>query len=144
MMPLMLAAMLGIGAAFAAPAEEEKEVIFTIWDGSGAVIHEQVRGEGDGQSARSEREIPQLLSAPRAKYPRRLANLGMTGYVRLKFTIDERGQVADPEVLESAPRTYFVRAAMQAIRKYQFAPPMLDGAPAALPDVTVRIVFDPG
>lgn len=142
MVALMLAGMLGIGAAFAAQAEEpEKDVIFTIWDDSGAVVHEAVRGEGEGPAA--EREIPPLLAAPQAKYPKRLIGLGMTGWVRLKFTINERGEVEDPEVLESAPRTYFVRAAIQAIKKYRFAPPMLDGAPAALPDVQVRILFEP-
>lgn len=144
MLALLLAGMLGIGAAFAAQqAEEPKDVIFTIWDGSGAVVHEAVRGEGEGPAPSAEREIPALLSAPRPKYPKRLIGLGMTGWVRLKFTINERGEVEDPEVLESAPRTYFVRAALQAISRYRFAPPMLDGAPVALPDVTVRMLFEP-
>ena len=142
MLALMLAGMLGVGAAFAAQAEE-KDVIFTIWDGSGAVVHEAIRGEGEGPAPGAEREIPPLLAAPQAKYPKRLNRLGMAGYVRLKFTINERGEVEDPEVLESAPRTYFVRAAIQAIKKYRFAPPMLDGVPTALPDVTVRILFEP-
>ena len=49
MLALMLAGMLGVGAAFAAQAEEpEKDVLFTIWDGSGAVVHEAVRGAGEG------------------------------------------------------------------------------------------------
>lgn len=144
MVALMLAGMLGIGTAFAAQAEEpEKDVIFTIWDDSGAVVHEAVRGEGEGPAPGAEREIPPLLAAPQAKYPKRLIGLGMTGWVRLKFTINERGEVEDPEVLESAPRTYFVRAAIQAIKKYRFAPPMLDGVPTALPDVQVRILFEP-
>ena len=142
MLALMLAGMLGIGTAFAAQAEE-KDVLFTIWDGSGAVVHEAVRGAGEGPAPSAEREIPPLLAAPRPKYPKRLIGLGMTGWVRLKFTINERGEVEDPEVLESAPRTYFARAALQAISRYRFAPPMLDGAPAALPDVTVRMLFEP-
>ena len=67
----------------------------------------------------------------------------MKGWVRLKFTITESGEVADAEVLDMHPRRYFARPALQTISKYRFAPPMLDGEPTPLTDVTVRMVFDP-
>ena len=138
---LALVGVLWLGGAFAA---EQQNVVFTIYDREGRVIHESNRGQdGSSPDGAAEREIPELLFAPRAKYPKRLADLGMEGWVQIKFTIDEQGAVADPEVLQSAPRTYFVRAALQAIKRYRFSPPMLDGKPTALPDVTVRISFDP-
>lgn len=131
-----------LGAAFG--TEQSQNVVFTIWDGDGRVVHESERGtDGEQSDVLAEREIPRLLFAPQAKYPKRLADLGMEGWVRIKFTIDKQGAVVDPQVLQSAPRTYFVRAALQAIKGYRFSPPMLDGKPVALPDVTVRISFDP-
>lgn len=148
-MKALLAALLLLCAGVSAAQEER--MAFTIWDGSGAVVHKTFKkDEAQGQTATSSygdvvpaREIPQVLFAPPPKYPKRLANLGMKGWVRLKFTIDEQGAVAAPEVIDMHPRKYFARAALQTIRRYKFAPPMLDGKPTPLADVTVRMTFDP-
>ena len=124
--------------------------MFTIWDGSGGVVHKAFKDEAHDQTAASPheevvpaREIPQVLFAPPPKYPKRLADLGMKGWVRLRFTINEQGGVAEPEVIDMHPRKYFARAALQTIRRYKFAAPMLEGEPTSLPDVTVRMTFDP-
>ena len=125
---------------------QQQQVMFTIWDSSGKKIHEVFRDGGSDQSAADVsafREIPSILSAPPPKYPKRLADLGMKGWVRVKFTITEEGEVANPEILEMHPRKYFARAALRTIKKYRFAPPTLDGVPTPLPDVTVRMTFDP-
>ncbi len=124
----------------------EGKVVFTIWDNSGEVIHQVLQDGASGESAAGIspiREVPQAVFAPPIQYPKRLADLRMKGWVRLKFTIDEEGKVVDPEILEMRPRKYFARAALQAIRKYRFAPPLSEGVPMPLSDVTVRMTFDP-
>ena len=131
-------------AAAAAPAEPQ-QVVFTIWRPGGDVIHEVLKDTPPPATPEvsDAREIPEAIFTPPPKSPRRLADLGMKGWVRLKFTITESGKVADAEVLDMHPRRYFARPALQTISKYRFAPPMLDGEPTPLTDVTVRMVFDP-
>ena len=122
-------------------------MVFSIWDSSGSVVHGDLRDNESPASPYEDaipaREIPEVLFAPPPKYPKRLADLGMKGWVRLKFTINEQGEVTEPEVIDMHPRRYFARAALQTIRRYKFNPPMLDGEPTPLPDVTVRMTFDP-
>ena len=103
---------------------QEMEAMFTIW-------------------VFPDRAVPQVLIAPPPKYPKRLAALGMKGWVKLKFTINEQGEVTEPEVVDMHPGEYFARTALQTISRYKFAPPMLNGEPTPLPDVTVRMTFDP-
>ena len=151
-MPSKLKALLAVFLLLCAgvPAAQEEGMVFAIWDSSGAVVHKAFKDGTHGQNAASPydevvpvREIPQVLFAPPPKYPKRLADLGMKGWVRLKFTINEQGEVREPEVIDMHPRKYFARAALQTIRRYRFAAPMLDGTPTPLPDVTVRMTFDP-
>jgi protein TonB len=78
-------------------------------------------GNGDGNP------IPLLRIEP--AYPRKAARNRKEGWVKLAFTITERGTVVDPEVLESRPRRLFNRSAMAAIRKWKFRPRVIDGTP---------------
>jgi len=71
--------------------------------------------------------IPLLRIEP--AYPRKAARNRKEGWVKLAFTITERGTVIDPEVLESRPRRLFNRSAMAAIRKWKFRPKVIDGTP---------------
>lgn len=78
-------------------------------------------GNGDGNP------IPLFRIEP--AYPRKAARNGKEGWVKLAFTITERGTVIDPEVLESRPRRLFNRSAVAAIRKWKFRPKVIDGTP---------------
>jgi len=80
-------------------------------------------GSGDGNP------VPLLRIEP--DYPRKAARNGKEGWVKVAFTITERGTVVDPEVLESRPRRLFNRSAMAAIRKWKFRPKVIDGAPVS-------------
>lgn len=44
------------------------------------------------------------------------------GYVKVGFTIDQRGKVRDPVVVESDPPKYFDREAIGVIKKWRFEP----------------------
>lgn len=71
--------------------------------------------------------IPLLRIEP--AYPRKAARNRKEGWVKVAFTITERGTVIDPVVLESRPRRLFNRSAMAAIRKWRFRPKVVDGTP---------------
>jgi protein TonB len=74
--------------------------------------------------------IPLLRVEP--VYPRRAARNGEEGWVKLEFTITERGSVIDPVVLDARPRRTFDRSAVNAIRQWRFQPRMVDGKPVAV------------
>ncbi|MGI9321880.1 MAG: energy transducer TonB [Thiogranum sp.] len=78
-------------------------------------------GNGDGAP------IPLLRIEP--AYPRKAARNRKEGWVKVAFTITERGTVIDPQVLESRPRRLFNRSAVAAIRKWKFRPKVIDGTP---------------
>ena len=103
---------------------------FVIWDSTGRIVH-------------GEAPVPKAIHAPKAEYPRRLAELGVRGWAKVRFTITEDGAVRNAEVVETRPRRHFARAALRTIMRYRFERPMLNGMPAALHDVTARLVFDP-
>lgn len=74
--------------------------------------------------------IPLLRIEP--AYPRKAARNRKEGWVKVAFTITERGTVIDPVVLESRPRRLFNRSAMTAIRKWRFRPRVIDGTPVSM------------
>jgi protein TonB len=61
------------------------------------------------------------------QYPRQALINGIEGWVRIEFTITPDGRVKDPVVIDSAPRSVFDRAAMQAILRWKFKPRFIDG-----------------
>ncbi|WP_173894023.1 energy transducer TonB [Thermodesulfovibrio sp. N1] len=68
------------------------------------------------------REIPQ--------YPQIARRLGKEGRVVLRLTLNERGDLLNIEVLESAPYG-FTESALEAVKKSKFAPAQRDGKPIA-------------
>lgn len=84
-----------------------------------------VSGDGSG----SDEVIPLLRIDP--AYPRKAAQSGKEGWVRIEFTITEHGTVVDPIVVEARPRRIFNRSALTAIRKWQFKPKLADGKPVS-------------
>jgi protein TonB len=62
-------------------------------------------------------------------YPRKAARAGEEGWVKIEFTITERGTVVDAVVVEARPRRIFNRSALTAIRKWQFKPKHANGKP---------------
>jgi tetratricopeptide (TPR) repeat protein len=92
------------------------------------------------------------------KYPAELLRIGIEGYVDIELTVDEEGRVQNPVVIEekmsrkpesqgrslrhglSRDRS-FKQAALQAARKFRFAPRVIDNKPVAVPGVIVRVTF---
>jgi TonB family protein len=84
---------------------------------------------------------PSPLYGIEAVYPAEALDKGLSGEVRLSFTIDEKGYVADATVAQSS-ETAFDEAALEMIRQYRYAPRFVDGKPVATDGVQVTAVFD--
>ena len=83
-------------------------------------------------------------------YPRSALARRIEGYVLVEFTVDDMGFVRDPSILESkAGRTPaggayaedLEAAAVEAVRKFRYAPKYVDGEAVAVDGVRNRIVF---
>jgi len=71
-------------------------------------------------------DVVALFQVP-PQYPPEAARDRIEGWVKIRFTILPDGTVADPKVLESAPRRVFDRSAMTAILRWKFKPRIVDG-----------------
>ena len=75
-------------------------------------------------------------------YPRQALTRGLSGEVRVRLTIDARGQVADVEVLSAEPTGAFEQAAVNAVRRWRFEPIVRNGR-AIEASVATTISFQP-
>lgn len=69
--------------------------------------------------------LPIVRIEPR--YPRKALMEGISGWVRLEFTILADGTVSDVKVIDSKPRQVFDRSAYQAVLRWKFKPRIIDG-----------------
>lgn len=74
-------------------------------------------------------------------YPERAKRMGAEGFVTLEFTVDRRGQVRDPRVLEAEPRGVFERSALQAIERFRYRPRVVNGKALVVTGVRTRLRF---
>ncbi|MGX5913580.1 energy transducer TonB [Aliidiomarina sp. Khilg15.8] len=75
------------------------------------------------------------------RYPPTAARDGIEGWVRLRFTIDQTGGVTDIEVIDSEPRRVFDQEARRALRRWRYAPKVVDGVPQRQEGITVQLDF---
>ncbi|MBT87179.1 MAG: hypothetical protein CMD55_00725 [Gammaproteobacteria bacterium] len=81
------------------------------------------------------------ISNPAPTYPRRAIRLGVEGSVRLEFDVDTDGSVLDPYVVESKPAGVFDRAAIKAVRKFLYEPPMYNNTSVKVNNVQIHLTF---
>lgn len=87
---------------------------------------------GSGPSLVPLREFTRVSTTAPA-YPADARSAGTEGWVRLEFTVTERGQVRDIVVVGAEPRGVFEGAASSALRRWRFRPPVTpNGQPVAL------------
>ena len=63
------------------------------------------------------------------EYPREALKAGKTGFVIIRLTVDERGNVLNLEVVDSKPGGIFIASAVRAVRKWKFKPRVINGDP---------------
>ncbi len=76
------------------------------------------------------------------RYPPRAQARGVEGWVYLEFTITPAGTTTDIVVLDSDPKGYFERAAVNAVKKYKYKPRVEGGKAVARPGVQIVLSFD--
>jgi periplasmic protein TonB len=84
-----------------------------------------------------EAPVPVRMVPP--KFPPEMRREGTGGLVTVKCTIDEKGNVTEPQV-EKATHDAFVQPALDALRKWKFKPAKKGGNPIAL-RVSIPIQF---
>ncbi|HVH83451.1 MAG TPA: energy transducer TonB, partial [Steroidobacteraceae bacterium] len=63
------------------------------------------------------------------EYPAGALEHRMTGSVLLSYTVDGKGNPRDVQILQSTPTGVFDRAAMNAVKRWKYAPVIVNGAP---------------
>ena len=87
---------------------------------------------GSGPSLVPLREFSRV-STSQPDYPDDARRKGTEGWVRLEFTVNERGQVRDIVVVAAEPSGVFEDAASAALARWRFRPPVAaDGRPVPL------------
>ncbi|WP_105102189.1 energy transducer TonB [Microbulbifer pacificus] len=89
---------------------------------------------------------PLPIYKPAPQYPRRALARGIEGYVVVEFTITSNGSVKNPRVVggyDSAgmPTDVFNSAALNAVERFKYRPPMSEGQAVEQHGVRNRISF---
>ena len=66
----------------------------------------------------------------------------MTGSVTLEYTVDTRGEPRDLHVVEATPPGVFDQAAINAVKRWRYAPMVVDGKAVDVPGVRTRVRFE--
>jgi TonB family protein len=102
---------------------------------------QSAKARGAGDSAALATNLKRLRStAP--EYPQAALNQHISGSVTLEYTVDTRGEPRDIHVVEAIPPGVFDQAAINAVRRWRYAPIMVDGAPVDVPSVRTRVRFE--
>jgi len=84
--------------------------------------------------------VPVRTVAP--EYPDELRREGVSGVVMVKCTIDEQGNVTNPEI-EKSSNGAFEKPALAALKKWKFKPAKQDGTPVAIKvSIPIKFVFE--
>jgi protein TonB len=76
------------------------------------------------------------LFRPKPSYPAKARRRGIEGYVTVRYTITQSGDVRDAEVIGADPPGVFNMAAINAVRSWRYRP-----QPADRPNMKTRIRF---
>lgn len=98
------------------------------------------RSSGPATMVQGERSATPLVRVE-PRYPVDAAREGVSGWVRLSFSIDETGAVTDVAVLAAEPGTVFNREAVRALRRWKYQPQLVDGKAVRQQNMQVQLDF---
>jgi len=75
-------------------------------------------------------------------YPPNAMSQHLTGSVTLEYTVDTRGEPRDIHVVEATPPGVFDQAAINALKRWRYAPMVVDGSAIEVPGVRARVRFE--
>jgi protein TonB len=67
------------------------------------------------------------------EYPERALNQKISGAVTIEFTVSTSGEPMDVRVVAAEPAGTFDRAAMAAVKRWRYAPLVIDNVPQEVP-----------
>lgn len=76
------------------------------------------------------------------KYPPVAARDGLSGWVKLSFTIDEVGQVIDVQVVDAEPKRIFDKEAVRALKGWKYQPQVENGIAVKQTGMQVQLDFN--
>lgn len=82
-----------------------------------------------------------LFKAP-PEYPQEALRKNIEGTVLLTATVDDMGFVRNPQIVESTAGEIFDDSALEAVRKFRYAPKFTDGKPVAVTGVLNLLIFE--
>lgn len=92
--------------------------------------------------AQTKPEPPVPVRTVPPDYPPELRREGVSGLVMIKCTIDEQGNVVDPQI-EKSSNMAFEKPAVEALKKWKFKPAKQDGNPIAIKvSIPIKFVFE--
>ena len=72
-------------------------------------------------------------------YPLSAKRMGIEGWVRVRFIVDEKGNVRDIKIIKSHPKGVFEDATIRAVSKWKFTPGTVEGVPVkTLVETTIK------
>lgn len=86
------------------------------------------------------REVKALHRPPPA-YPREAQLQGLSGWVKLSFTVTAQGGTRDVRVVAAEPSGVFDQAAIDAAQRFVYEPRLENGVPVDRPNVETEITF---
>lgn len=75
------------------------------------------------------------------KYPESAARAGQEGWVQVSFVVNKQGEVIDPIVEDSSGIRSFEKAALRAVKKWQYSPASRNGEPIEQCHTQVQLDF---
>jgi len=90
-------------------------------------------------SAFAETEGPKPITRENPEYPKGALRRGVEGSVLLEFTVDGKGNVAAPRVIEATPPGVFDEAALGASSKWKY-----EALGAETTNIKVKLTFRKG
>lgn len=77
------------------------------------------------------------------RFPNSTLYKGQNGFALLRYDIDQSGKVMNPRIIESWPGDEFDKAALKAVRHWEFTKPVtMDGTPIVARDIETLITFE--
>ncbi|WP_295804052.1 energy transducer TonB [uncultured Microbulbifer sp.] len=128
------------------PPVQPTTVDRTVKPGEVPVIFQPPTTDGTGLDPTIVSSDPLPIYKPAPRYPRRALARGIEGYVVVEFTITSSGSVRNASVVggydsSGQPTTVFDRAALSAVARFKYRPPMAEGQAVEQHGVRNRIVF---
>mgnify|MGYP004701905827 CR=1 FL=1 len=76
------------------------------------------------------------------KYPPQAARDGISGWVKLRFSIMPDGSVDEVEVTDAEPKRVFDREAIRAVKRWKYSPKIENGVALKQTGITVQLDFN--